>query len=381
MYAELNYIYESWLKLYTNIKQEAITSGSQGKGNFEYQRLMLECFKEYYRILKPGKWMTVEFSNTSASIWNAIRMAIQDSGFIITFVSDLSKGRGGLHGIYNVVAVNQDLAITCLKPSSSLIERFECSNDTAENVWDFVSELLIHLPVHIERNQNTTAIVERSPKILYDRLIAYYVQHGYPVPMDAVEFQKGLRQHFVERDGMFFTPEQAIEYDEKKRLAPQFVSLGLMVGSESEGIEWLKNRLREHPQTYQELQPQWMQDLVTPKKGDTVPELMQILEENFLKNEAGQWYIPDLEKAADLEKVRMRKNLKEFESYVELASKAKGRIKNARLFVLQDGFKHCYQQGDFKTIILVGNHIDESLLTEDEILLQYYDIASSKVQR
>jgi hypothetical protein len=180
---------------------------------------------------------------------------------------------------------------------------------------------------------------------------------------------------------MFFTPEQAIEYDEKKRLAPQFVSLGLMVGSESEGIEWLKNRLREHPQTYQELQPQWMQDLVTPKKGDTVPELMQILEENFLKNEAGQWYIPDLEKAADLEKVRMRKNLKEFESYVELASKAKGRIKNARLFVLQDGFKHCYQQGDFKTIILVGNHIDESLLTEDEILLQYYDIASSKVQR
>lgn len=180
---------------------------------------------------------------------------------------------------------------------------------------------------------------------------------------------------------MFFTPEQAIEYDEKKRLAPQFVSLGLMVGSESEGIEWLKSRLREHPQTYQELQPQWMQDLVTPKKGDTVPELMQILEENFLKNEAGQWYIPDLEKAADLEKVRMRKNLKEFESYVELASKAKGRIKNARLFVLQDGFKHCYQQGDFKTIILVGNHIDESLLTEDEILLQYYDIASSKVQR
>lgn len=37
---------------------------------------------------------------------------------------------------------------------------------------------------------------ERSPKILYDRLISYYVQHGYQIPMDAQEFQAGLRERF-----------------------------------------------------------------------------------------------------------------------------------------------------------------------------------------
>ena len=35
-------------------------------------------------------------------------------------------------------------------------------------------------------------------------------------PIDAVKFQQGLRDKFIERDGMFFTGEQAAEYDEKK---------------------------------------------------------------------------------------------------------------------------------------------------------------------
>ena len=75
------------------------------------------------------------------------------------------------------------------------------------NVWDFVEELLCHLPVHLQKGNKTTAVVERSPKILFDRVISYYVQHGYPVAMNAADFQRGLRERFVERDGMFFTAE------------------------------------------------------------------------------------------------------------------------------------------------------------------------------
>ena len=38
-----------------------------------------------------------------------------------------------------------------------------------------------------------------------------------------------------------------------------------------------------------------------------------------------------------------------------------------------------YSDKNFADIILVGDRIPQNLLTEDEILLQYYDIASSKV--
>jgi len=259
------------------------------------------------------------------------------------------------------------------------LQKFESTQDKSENVWVFIEELLQKLPVHLVKDNFTTTVVERSPKILYDRLISYYVQHGYNVPLNAAEFQKGLRERFVERDGMFFTAEQAIEYEEKKANAPEMIPMALFVSSEAEGIEWLKRELEVTPKTYSELQPRWMQDLAKPKKGDELPELMQILEENFLKDEDGRWHKPDLENEADLEKIRSRKLLKEFNIYVDLASKPNAKIRTVRLEALRAGFKNAYTNKDFATIVNVGNRLPESLLMEDEVLLQYYDIASSRV--
>jgi 16S rRNA G966 N2-methylase RsmD len=51
MYSELNFLWEAWLKVYTNNKPEAIENKVQGKGPMEYQQLMTRCFQEYYRVL------------------------------------------------------------------------------------------------------------------------------------------------------------------------------------------------------------------------------------------------------------------------------------------------------------------------------------------
>ena len=374
MYSELNSIWEGWLKVATNSKEEAIVSREHNKGLFDYQILMNASFKEFYRVLKPGKWATIEFSNTSAAVWNSIQNALQGVGFVLTNVAAIDKKQGSFNAVTSTTAVKQDLIITCFKPTEDLTEKFRISADSAQNVWDFIEELLGHLPVHLKRENSTTAVVERSPKILFDRLIAYYVQHGYQVPLDATEFQVGLKDRFVERDGMFFTAEQAIEYEEKKKETTSFVSLALLVGSEAEGIEWLRRKLEERPKTYSEILPDWMQDLVKPKKGDTLPELMQILDENFLKDENGYWHIPDLNDQAQLEAIKTKRLLREFEVYVEAK-----KVKNARLEALRAGFKECYKNKDFATIIAVGDKIEEELLTTDEVLLRFYDIASSRV--
>ncbi len=71
MYSELNFLWEAWLKVFTNNEPEAIMNKVQQKGLLEYQELMTRCFKEYYRVLKPGRWMTVEFHNSQNSVWNA----------------------------------------------------------------------------------------------------------------------------------------------------------------------------------------------------------------------------------------------------------------------------------------------------------------------
>ncbi|WP_455996413.1 DNA methyltransferase [Phocaeicola barnesiae] len=379
MYSELSSIWESWIKVVTNNKEEAIINNVQHKTLFEYQALMNQSFKEYYRVLKPGKWLTIEFSNTSAAVWNSIQNALQGVGFVVVNVAALDKKQGSFKAVTTTTAVKQDLVITCYKPSDAIIEKFEKSEDKAQTAMDFIEELLVHLPVHLSKGESTTAIIERSPKILFDRLISYYVQKGYAIPMDAQEFQKQLRERFIERDGMFFTASQAIEYERKKEKCSGFVPMALFISSEAEGIEWLKREL-QNPQTYSDLQPEWMKNMLPPKKGDVLPELMSILEENFIKDEEGNWRNPDPEKAADLEIIRNRRMMKEFNMYLEQAQKPKAkRMKDTRLEVLRYGFKECYRQKNYQAIVTVGDHILESLLQEDEVLLQYYDIASSRI--
>lgn len=378
MYSELNFLPESWLKVLTNNKKEAIQNKTQGKNLLVYQDLMAECFKEYFRVLKPGKWMTVEFSNTSAAVWNGIQTALQRAGFIVANVAAIDKKQGGMRSITTAVAVKQDLAISCYKPSLDFETKFNSVKEDMA-IWDFVEEHLHHLPIHHLKEDATTAIVERSPRIVFDRLIAFYIQRGLMVPIDAGKFQEGLRERFIERDGMFFTNAQVQVYDKKKMENPKFIQLSLLVSSEQDGVHWLKNMLRDKSLSYQDIQPAWMQALGGVRKGDVLPELALILEENFLKDSHGKWYVPDPENEADLEKLRTKRLIKQFDAYKIEATKPKAKIKEVRVEALRAGFKQCYQDKDFKTIVLVGDKIPNNLLMEDEVLLQFYDIASSRV--
>ena len=319
--------------------------------------------------------MTVEFSNTSAAIWNSIQTGLQNTGFIVVGVSALDKQQGSFKAVTTTTAVKQDLIISCFKPSERMLELFNASTDSAQNVWDFVGELLEHLPIHIERDQKTTAVVERSPRILFDRLISYYVQRGLPVPIDAREFQSGLRERFIERDGMFFTSDQAFEYENKKKATIGFeASQVLFVSSEAEGIEWLKRELKE-PKTYADLTNPWNTAQISTRKGDKIPELKTILEENFIQDEDGKWRLPDPEKEADLEKIRNRRLAHEFKLIAELAANPKAKIKDARLESLRFGFYEAWKNKDWETILNVAHRIPESLVMEDPELLRYYDIA------
>src|SRR6185369_13980814 len=181
-----------------------------------YHDLMKACFSEFHRLLKPGRWMTVEFSNTRASIWNSIQNAMADSGFIIANVSALDKQQGSFNAVTNTTSVKQDLVISAYKPNGGFEERFLKEAETEDGVWDFVRTHLKYLPVTKRQGAILQTVQERDPRILFDQLVAYYVRKGYPVPISSQEFQLGLAQRFIERDGMYFLPEQSAEYDRQK---------------------------------------------------------------------------------------------------------------------------------------------------------------------
>jgi DNA modification methylase len=379
MYSELNFLSESWLRVKTNNKEEAIQNKTQGKSTLDYQNLMTDSFTEYFRILKPGRWMTVEFSNTSAAVWNAIQNSIQRAGFIISSVTAIDNTRGGLHAMLGPTAVKQNLIISCYKPEERFVEKM-ISGNSELSVWEFVETHLKHLPLHLKQNNNTIAVLERNPKVILDRLFSFFIVRGLPVPIDARDFHEGLKQKFVEIDEMYFTKEQAAEYDEKKAKAPQLLQLSLIVTNESDAIEWLKIRLRKQPQKYQDIMPDFRIATQSLRKGDTLPELQDILNQSFIQESDGRWRTPDPNEAKDRESLRTKVLLKEFNGYVTAINQPKAKkLKLVRVEALRAGFKNCWEQKDFKTIVNLGDMIPQNILLEDEQLLMYYDIAKDRV--
>lgn len=381
-YSELNYIQEAWLKVKTNNKEEAIENSTQNKGLLEYQNIMQKCFAEYFRVLKPGRWMTVEFSNTAANVWNSIQLALNRVGFVIANVSSLDKQQGSFKAVTTPTAVKQDLVISCYKPSETFTKNF-LIQDSRANTWSFVNEQLEHLPIPAVRDERTTSVIERSPKVLYDRLITYFFMRGLPVPLDAADFQEGLRSRFVSEDGMVFTSAQLAKYRDLKKKhniddqPSLFVSI---IESESDAIQWLKEKLEEKPLKYQDIQPDYRKAYTINRKGEVEVELRDVLVENFIEEADGSWRIPDLNEQKDREALRTKQLLKIWQGYVDQIESGKAKkLKDVRLEAVKAGFKDCYQKKDFKRIVTMGDKIPENLLTEDEMLLNYYDIACSKV--
>lgn len=427
MYSELNFLWEAWLRVFTNNREEAIQNKVQGKGLAEYQEIMERCFKEYYRVLKPGRWMTVVFHNSKNSVWNAIQEGLWRARFVVADVRTLDKQQGSFNQVSAAGAVKQDLVISAYKPNEGLEERFKLTAGTEEGVWDFVRTHLKQLAGVTTKGGVIEVQQERMDYLLYDRMVAFHVQRGIMVPMSAAEFYVGLEQRFPKRDGMYFLPDQAAEYDRKKMQAKGLKQLDLFVRDEDSAILWVKEQLSRKPQTFQELHPQFTKESRGWVKFEKPVELQDLLKENFLCYDGtgpipnqivswlkcsekyrakineieakhgpassrgletddpelinaakDRWYIPDPNQAADLEKLREKALLKEFQEYKESTER---RLRVFRLEAVRAGFKKAWQDRDYDTIIDVANKLPESVLQEDPKLLMWYNQALTKAGR
>ena len=375
-YSELSYLWESWLKVITDNKQEAIMSKYQHKGLLEYQDLMYRSFKEYFRVLKPNRWITIEFHNSQNAVWNAIQEAITKAGFIVADVRTIDKKQGSFNQVKGASqAIKQDLVITAYKPRDKFRKEFIDRAGTVETAWSFVTQHLEQIPVVVITNEKIELIAERQAYLLFDRMVAYHIMQGMPVPIDATDFYQGLDEKYLQRDGMYFLPDQVNEYDTARiKTDVEPIQYSLFVTNEKTAIAWLYQQL-DNPQTYAELQPKFMQEVKTVDKFESMPELAVMLEENFLQDEKGRWYIPDIKKEGDVAKLREKKLWKEFEGY--LASK--GKLKLFRSEAIRVGFAKLWKDKNYQAIVDMAERLPEQTVQEDPNILMYYDISLSRV--
>ncbi len=202
-YSEVNFINEAWFGRTTNASEEAIVSLFHGKSIDEYHDLLSAAFKEAFRILKPGHYMTVVFHSTRPKIWDALRVSWEKAGFQVVRTTVLNKTQTSFKQTTTNGAVKGDPIILLIKPfdheSFSQNCKFDCDQMLPNDPWDVITKRLTSL------GESDDEISERKRQNLYSYLIRHYLEQGQSVPVDASSFFRELNQRFDCYGGIYFT--------------------------------------------------------------------------------------------------------------------------------------------------------------------------------
>jgi hypothetical protein len=180
-YAEINFLNEAWLNLYTDRAEEAIVSKHQEKKLADYQKLLTAALSETRRILKPRGKATVVFHSATAEVWNALQASYKDAGFSVECAGILDKTQGSFKQVTTDGAVRGD-------PVLLLCQQVTNAEQLMQSVWQVAEKL---------RQEAALASdpTEQTAHRLYSRLVAHYLAHHQQVPVDAESFYEWHAEH------------------------------------------------------------------------------------------------------------------------------------------------------------------------------------------
>ncbi len=119
-YGELNFIWEAWLDFDTHWHdREIIVNETRGMTDADWARLMRQAMAECYRVLKPGRWISLCYHDTSEGTWELLQDIMAECGFIPEQIDrTLFIDTGGMTYNQNTAdkVTKRDLVINFRKP-------------------------------------------------------------------------------------------------------------------------------------------------------------------------------------------------------------------------------------------------------------------------
>ena len=187
-YSEMNFLWESWLRDYTDNAEEAIVNRVQGKEISDYGRLLFRAFTEMKRVLKKGAWLTVMFHNSSDKVWRELQTAITDAGFEIKGVLTFNKKHGTFKQFVSENAVGYDLVLNCQNTSVRYVLQDTGRDDEFLEIREFLkNSLKLHdraeYTVHYEH-------VNREDEFDFRKLYSEWLSVAVEKEKIAVDFEQ-----------------------------------------------------------------------------------------------------------------------------------------------------------------------------------------------
>lgn len=187
-YGELNFIWESWLGLDNSWHdEEIIVNPIRGKDEKDWENLMKKAISECFRVLKPGRWVTLCYHDTAEGTWSLVQDLMAEVGFVadksdsVLFIDTQQKA-------YNQIVADKvnkrDLVINFRKPrpgeviDTLLIQENDSPAAFKEKAQKIICEFLSEKP-------------GSSKDRIYDEVVSRMVRAG---TMQAHNFDEVLRE-------------------------------------------------------------------------------------------------------------------------------------------------------------------------------------------
>ncbi len=83
-YAELNFLWEAWLDAPGAWRErEIIVNRTRGRSEDDWAAMMLAAMRECRRVLKPGRWLSLCYHDTSPARWARVGAFMREAGFVM----------------------------------------------------------------------------------------------------------------------------------------------------------------------------------------------------------------------------------------------------------------------------------------------------------
>lgn len=308
-YRDCSFLWESWLQDFTDDSKEAVWNKSRkpaqgGKTLEDYKRLMLESFKEMYRVLKPNRWATVVFSNSDDRVWESIQDAAQQAGFVIYGGKEFDKTQRSFKGIKGEKGkekvISKDVLLNLHKPRTPLVRNRELKkiSDVKGFILLQIKEYFQYLPPDAPLNERTIEAITRAVqrRVLEQGCSMQGFSAGF---VSDVLHDAQRRFSLVDIEGVWY-PANGVDE--------------LVVNDEQSAILWLTKILSKGPKRLDEIDPLWKQESLKggyrKKKG-----LQELLNDFFILNSDGTYRVPDDHERRQLKGQEDERKLRECERY------------------------------------------------------------------
>ena len=289
-YSEASHIWESWLGEFTDRNQEAVVHRKNDGGTKrlpDYAGLMQIAFAEMFRVLKPGRWATVEFNNSDGSVSHAIKEAVRNAGFEIVNMLLLDKDQKtfkqlkGAEGIEEVV--DKDVIFNLQKPATVRREVETENHDLEERIVQIVRQHLRTLPERIKADSVRYSDEHRTTATINSVLLNALIPSGVSVEKLNLSFIERICARYFRKVGnRWYLRGQAVGSNGGDALVEEEV----VIKDEVTAIDWLRQKLHAAPANIGELKPLWMRATgLLPAAVSQSLDLDFLLTENFWRDQ------------------------------------------------------------------------------------------------